>query len=219
MSDGTHSTNKPMKETNRARQGFEDYYQMGPGRSIRKLIRTYNEVDTNNPPTKHHTTLAKWSKVHGWQERVRQRDQEITDAQMAHIKATATSTGYALFQQRIHDLGALAEKMYEGLTAGTKPQNYLAAVKEFRGLLTDIAAEMGDREKKHRIKVDDWRSEIIELLRDGTLTPEEVINELGRDLATELFVSAGIRINAGAGLLPQEQGRSNRRASVSAVWS
>ena len=184
-----------MKETNKARRAFEDYYLMGPSRSLRLLHRTYLEDTSQKPLTRHLRTLVKWSSSHGWQERVRQRDQEITDAQMAHIKATATSTGYALYQQRIHDLGVLAMRLFGLLETGALQP---PAVREYRGLLADIAAEMGDREKKHRIKVDDWRSEIVELLRDGTLTPEEVINELGRDLATELFVSAGIRINAGA---------------------
>ena len=167
---------------------------MGPGRSLHKLLAQY-QAQPETRPTRLISTIKNWSTKHGWQERVRERDQEITDAQMAHIKATATSTGYALYQQRIHDLGVLAMRLFGLLETGALQP---PAVREYRGLLADIAAEMGDREKKHRIKVDDWRSEIVELLRDGTLTPEEVINELGRDLATELFVSAGIRINAGA---------------------
>lgn len=37
-----------------------------------------------------------------------------------------------------------------------------------------------------------WRVELIDLLRDGTLTPDEVTSELGDDLARELFDAAGI---------------------------
>ncbi len=45
-----------------------------------------------------------------------------------------------------------------------------------------------------RLKVDDWRSEIIELLKSGKIKPEQVEEELGGDLAAELFESAGVSI-------------------------
>jgi len=45
-----------------------------------------------------------------------------------------------------------------------------------------------------KLQIEDWRSEIVQLLRDGKLVPQDVIDELGRDLATELFVSAGIAV-------------------------
>lgn len=46
----------------------------------------------------------------------------------------------------------------------------------------------------NRVKVDDWRSELIELLREGKVTPEQVQEELGRDLAQEFFESAGVSV-------------------------
>lgn len=45
-----------------------------------------------------------------------------------------------------------------------------------------------------KIKVEDWRTEVVGLLRSGALTPEEVKNELGSDLAAELFESAGVPV-------------------------
>lgn len=47
---------------------------------------------------------------------------------------------------------------------------------------------------KDRLLVEEWRSEIIKLLREGAVTPEMVVSELGKDLAHELFRSAGIAI-------------------------
>ncbi len=179
-----------MKETNRARQAFEDYYLMGPSRSLRLLHRTYLEDTSQKPLTRHLRTLVKWSSSHGWQERVRQRDQEIADAQLAHLKATATNTGYALYQQRIHDLGLLAIRLFGLLKDGALQP---PAIREYRGLLADIAAEMGDREKKHKVTLD-WQSDIVELLKSGKLEPQLVIDDLGEDLATELFITAGLAI-------------------------
>jgi phage terminase small subunit len=45
-----------------------------------------------------------------------------------------------------------------------------------------------------RVKIDDWRSEIVELLKEGTIKPEQVIDEFGNDLATELFAAAGVYV-------------------------
>jgi hypothetical protein len=180
-----------VRETNKARKAFEDYYQMGPPRSLRVLLALYCQQTANKPPTKRFRTLAAWSTTHGWQERVRQRDQEIADAQMAHIKATATSTGYAIYQQRIHDLGVLAMRFFKLLEVGALQPG---AIREYRGLLADIAAEMGDREKKHKVTLD-WQSDIVELLRNGQLDPQIAIDELGYDLAEELFISAGLSIS------------------------
>lgn len=39
-----------------------------------------------------------------------------------------------------------------------------------------------------------WRDEVVDLLRSGSIMPGDVVKEFGDDLATELFVSAGIPI-------------------------
>jgi len=41
-----------------------------------------------------------------------------------------------------------------------------------------------------------WRVEIVSLLQDGTLKPDDVKSELGEELAAELFQEAGIDIAA-----------------------
>lgn len=183
-----------MKETNRARQAFEDYYFMGPGRSIRKLHQTYIKYASEKPPTIHLRTLLEWSTVHGWQERVKQRDQEIADAKQQEIIETATKTGYAIYQNRIHALGELAAKIFELIIipefATTRRGIVPALIREFRGLLADIAAELGEREKKHRIKVDVGQK-LLELMRENGLTYGDIQNDT---LLSDLFNTAGIPI-------------------------
>jgi phage terminase small subunit len=49
----------------------------------------------------------------------------------------------------------------------------------------------------NRVKVDTWETELLQLLRDGKITPEMVLAELGHDLATQLFVTAGLPIVTG----------------------
>lgn len=47
---------------------------------------------------------------------------------------------------------------------------------------------------KDRVQIDDWRSEAVDLIRRGELAYEAVEQELGYDLAQELFAAAGIRV-------------------------
>jgi hypothetical protein len=50
-----------------------------------------------------------------------------------------------------------------------------------------------------RIKHEDWRSEAIEYIRKGEIGYEALADELGIDLATELFTAAGVPIAHQAG--------------------
>lgn len=72
-----------------------------------------------------------------------------------------------------------------------------AEVDAYRGVLDDIAKEVGQRVAKQEVTSKDWRSEIIEMLKAGQLKPADVEKELGKDLATELFIAAGVPITAG----------------------
>jgi hypothetical protein len=45
---------------------------------------------------------------------------------------------------------------------------------------------------KEQVQIETWQDKVIGLLRDGKVTPDDVRDELGDDLATELFAAAGI---------------------------
>lgn len=45
---------------------------------------------------------------------------------------------------------------------------------------------------KQIVQMDDWRSEAVEGLRKGEITPERAINVFGDELARELFSLAGV---------------------------
>ena len=61
-----------MKETPAAQEGFEDYYGLGPERSIEKLVGLYTERKQNGEevPTTTRSTVARWSTDHNWQKRI-----------------------------------------------------------------------------------------------------------------------------------------------------
>lgn len=47
----------------------------------------------------------------------------------------------------------------------------------------------------NRVIVEDWRTEIIALLKEGKINPQEVEEEFGVDVAEELFITAGILVS------------------------
>jgi hypothetical protein len=77
-----------------------------------------------------------------------------------------------------------------------------------RQLLRKEADEMGDRRlvldilkdeaklldlyPSTKVQIEPWKSEIIDLLVRGVVTPKQVQDELGVELATELFESVGL---------------------------
>ncbi len=58
----------------------------------------------------------------------------------------------------------------------------LSVLAKFHGLLAE------------RLKIEDWRSEVVALLQAGKITPEQVEQELGSGLAQELFASIGLSV-------------------------
>lgn len=55
-------------ESERAHQGFLDYFALGPDRTLKKLYEKY-VLDSNRPPSQY--TINHWSKVWRWSERLR----------------------------------------------------------------------------------------------------------------------------------------------------
>lgn len=90
--------------------------------------------------------------------------------------------------ERIKDLGSLIRKVKE-TQWGLEVEFYNS-----QQALVQLAKLHGLYEEK--IKIEDWRDELIKLLRDGEIEPGLVRRELGDGLAEELFKSAGIQVNA-----------------------
>lgn len=65
---------KLQGESAKSYQALQDYWNMGAGRSLKSLIARYQEMES--PPTSRYSTLANWSSVHNWKERI---EREIID--------------------------------------------------------------------------------------------------------------------------------------------
>jgi len=66
------------EETLRQKQIFDIYYSLGDKRSLEKLNETLKNIPEYSDKTPSVITLKKWSKKFNWQERIQQRDAEIS---------------------------------------------------------------------------------------------------------------------------------------------
>lgn len=164
-----------MKETPKALQAFEDYYAMGSARSLSKLLVRYKK--RKDPPTRRMTTLKQWSTKHGWQERIKDRIrdawQELSE-QLKDDRETILRSGLALDYQRVLELQEMATKLLDefetelwleetkslGPWGTTTVRRFNAPlVRELRGVLDDIARELGHRAGV--LKVEDEEGRVV----------------------------------------------------------
>lgn len=66
------------EETLRQKQIFDIYYSLGDKRSLEKLNETLKNTPEYSDKTPSLDTLKSWSKKFNWQERIQQRDAEIS---------------------------------------------------------------------------------------------------------------------------------------------
>jgi len=66
------------EETLRQKQIFDIYYSLGDKRSLEKLNETLKNTPEYSEKTPSLDTLKSWSKKYNWQERIQQRDAEIS---------------------------------------------------------------------------------------------------------------------------------------------
>lgn len=159
-------------ETSRAVQACNDWLRLGPGRSLPALLERYGKLRQNAAPTRSKNTLEAWSMRFGWAERA-----EIYDAQLEARKNRAAQrimqTGLALTHRRVAALKRLArlleQQLYKTEPDGTMPNLWCpdakgigsgdcwervdlvrfnaALVDQLRGVLDDIAKEVGGRKQ------------------------------------------------------------------------
>lgn len=144
--------------------------------------------------------IQEWFKERGWPEFTRATasyyrvNYASTVSELREERyRTALSSGLAKKEERVERLKKHADKL-EVIKWEPDKNGRMWNEKAWRETLADIASELGHR--KQVVEVDDWRSKVVGLLKDGRVTPADVVNEFGHDLATELFIAAGVPIGA-----------------------
>lgn len=168
-----------------------DYLRLGPGRSMAKLLQHYDLqqrylTDAQTPPTRRLKTLKDWSSKFGWQVRAELYDAE-TERQKTEYARQIMQSGLALAHERVQRLKEIAELLEtEILTRhdGQLVNIWLPDVKtvgsgetaervdlvrfnhqlleQWRGLLDDLAKEVGGR----RIKTENLNIDFSKLTDD-----------------------------------------------------
>lgn len=160
-------------ETDNAVIACNDWLRMGVGRSLTGLLEKYTETIADNPPTASMATLKSWSRKFTWAERATRYDAEYEQIKQQQ-RAAVMHHGAALDFERVAKLKRLAafleSQIFDPGEDGSYPNVWLADVKqigggefaervdlekfngalisEYRGVLDDIAKEVGGRIRK-----------------------------------------------------------------------
>ena len=159
-------------ESDRAVQACNDYLRLGAGRSLRKLAEKYAKTRKSTPPTDSLDTLKVWSADFEWQQRASLYDGEL-EAQRNEKKRKEFEAGLALDYERVHKLKGLANLLEQDLSVRLWLDDVKsigsgefaeridlirfngALVEQYRGVLDDLAKEVGGRKvKTENINID-----------------------------------------------------------------
>lgn len=166
-------------ETIKAVQACNDFLRLGVGRSLGKLAEKYAKISQSEPPTKNISTLKKWSASFDWQARAAEFDASWDERKTAERKAVM-DYGLSLDYERVTKLKELADflesQLYETDDDGNLINLWLPDVKgigskedfervdierfnsallsQYRGVLDDLAKEVGGRVNRQDITSD-----------------------------------------------------------------
>lgn len=155
-------------ETDRAVQACNDYLRLGPGRSLSKLLSKYTKRNQTEPVTESESTIKKWSADYDWQLRASAYD-AVLEEMRNERRRKEFDAGLALDYERIRKLKKLANLLEQDLTvrlwlddvksigSGEFAERVdlirfnSALVEQYRGVLDDLAKEVGGRKQKSEV--------------------------------------------------------------------
>lgn len=119
-----------MEETVKHIEIFNLYYAMGSDRSIKKLWNKLNQDATKMiPKVPSYQTLKRWSKIFGWQEKIKQIDIEVSEILNKKLKKDVvySKTNYRALVKKVID--KFKERLKEGKIKISKPQDIIEMIK------------------------------------------------------------------------------------------
>jgi hypothetical protein len=164
-------------ESARAIQACNDWLRLGEGRSLPALLARYTKSTQTEPPTRALGTLKKWSMRFDWAGRAGGYDAAVIEQAKNARRAAILEAGLALDYERVAVLSDLAqllvaqvaERNPEGnqhrlwvpnvKAVGSGPWTQIVDIERFnapllselRGVLDDIAQEVGGRIRKQEL--------------------------------------------------------------------
>ena len=205
-------------ESPKARQAWADYLALGPERSLEKLLERYR-TDPRSAPTARLTTLKEWSRTHQWQARLQNLVAEqvvvVEQAERDRVREVL-ETGFGVAHERVRVLKELGEiligELRDPLRRWVREPKWLgsrengemveierfnaAEVEQFRGILDDIAKEIGGRKFKAELTGKDGGA--IETA--GEIRIEHTVDDESARVLADLIARG---LNAGPSAAPQ----------------
>lgn len=184
-----------------------DYYALGDGRSLSKLLESYRDAP-GLPLTRRIKTLKVWSSGFAWQARI-EAQKTLDDDEDARKWAERRQAIREADYQQAEKLRGLANDMLAQAPSFIKqkrrtvkgadgaPDQVIITLELNSRLLIDAAKTASDLSRRaagmetETVKVNDWRSEVVELLRKGLVAPETIEKDFGDD-ADDLLRAAGL---------------------------
>jgi len=160
-------------ESDKAILACNDWLRLGSGRSLPALIEKYTQSNQHSPPTTSLGTLKQWSTRYDWRERALAFDSTWEQRKNAERKAVL-EYGLSLDYERVRRLKRLADFLEDQLYATDDEGNFAnlwlqdskgigsnenfervdierfnaGLLTQYRGVLDDIAKEVGGRVNK-----------------------------------------------------------------------
>jgi hypothetical protein len=133
------------RENMEQKEGFEYYYSLGKERNLTKVADEFGKA---------HRTVAEWSRQFNWQERVRERDEEV--GEKLKEKAIDTVVEEKAKYRKIIKL-AVTEFVKEMQNGNIKPQNIMDLERLIKLDLTLMGepAEVSETKNSHNITAED----------------------------------------------------------------
>ena len=174
---------KQPRESDKAIIAFNDFARMGPGRSLVGLLLIYQSKGyVGNPPTTAIQTLKTWSSRYSWSRRAgafdTNEDTKRTEDREAELAEGLSNDYYrvnklkrlsAFLEDQIYEqdeegrfvnVWVKETKVHGGITADMLKFNH-QILTQFRGVLNDIADEVGGRVKKSERRSDGTQQIIV----------------------------------------------------------
>lgn len=171
------------RESDAAAVACNDYLRLGPGRSIAKLVQKYAEAD-QEAPSQSIGVVKGWSTRYGWQERASAYDADVERQKTAEI-SRLRSEGLAADYERLRELsdiyGRLRDELeqtglwYDDIKLSSRGDRVTVKVfnksllDTMRGVLDDIAKEVGGRKQRHEHSGPDGGPVQIQAVEDALL--------------------------------------------------
>ena len=204
---------RQLGESRNGNQAFRDYCMMGSKRSYKALLKRYVTMpaEEGTPPTRSKNTLKSWTSKFKWQQRLeawifQQQELVVVNWEARQLEISEIEWG------RAHELLDRASQMLKFPLAEVKRveefyedgrPHLTTIIKPVKWQQRDVVAfvetasklmRLSTGSETARVRIDDWRSDLIALVAEGKITADQVRSDFPKEVASEILLEAGVDV-------------------------